>query len=89
MSGGGMFTTLVSVAATFLLLPQAHARSASWIIDHILAGYGGRYLEQGLIAWKVLLALLIFASVRAVLKLAFSAASLALAMRLLNLVRDR
>lgn len=84
-----MFVTLAAVAITFLTLPGANDRTAPWIATHILSGYGGQHLENGLLFWKVLLAFLIFASVRAVFKLAFSAASLALALRLVSFIRER
>jgi hypothetical protein len=84
-----MFIILVAAAASFVLLPAAYTNTAPWVTDHILTGYGEEHLQDILIAWKMLLALLIFALTRAVLRLAFSAGSLALAMRLVSIVRDR
>lgn len=84
-----MFILLVSGAASFLLLPLAYTHTSAFMAEHILAGYGAKYLDDALFAWKVLLALLIFATLRAVLKLVFSAASLALAMRVVATMRDR
>lgn len=84
-----MFSALASAAASFVLLPHAYETSAPWITQHVLSGYGAAHADDFLLAWKVLLALLIFASVRVLLKLAFSAASLALAMRVVSSLRDR
>lgn len=84
-----MFSTLAAIAATFLVLPVVYVQTAPWVRMHILGAYQPSNMENAMLAWKVLLALLIFASVRSVLNLAFSAASLALAMRVIRLARGR
>jgi hypothetical protein len=85
----GMFVIIAAAAAAFLLLPFALARTSPWIARHVVDGYGAQHLETGLLCWKLLLAVLIFAAVRTGLRLAFSAASLALAMRIIALMQRR
>lgn len=84
-----MFSSLTSAAASFILLPHVYATSAPWITQNVLSGYGAAHADDLLLAWKVLLALLLFAATRVLLKLAFSAATLALAMRIVSSLRDR
>ena len=78
-----MFVLVIALTLTFLLLPAAAAGTSPWIIRHILDGYGAVHLDDWLFAWKVLLALLIFAGVRAVLHVLTRAAGLLLALRLI------
>lgn len=84
-----MFVIVTAAAAAFLLLPFAAARTSPWIVRHVVDGYGAQYLETWLLCWKLLLAVLIFAAVRTVLRLAFSAASLALVLRIIALMQGR
>lgn len=84
-----MFAIVIAAAATFLLLPVAAAFTAPWVVRHVAAGYGAQHLETLLVCWKLLLAVLIFAAVRAALRLAFSAASLALALRIVGFLQGR
>lgn len=84
-----MFSFLMAAVVSFILLPHVYATSAPWITQHVLSGYGAAHVDDLLLAWKVLLALLLFAVTRVLLKLAFSAASLALAMRVVSSLRDR
>ncbi len=84
-----MFNVLTSAAATFFVLPAAYEASAPWVRMHVLSSYPVRNIDNAMLAWKVLLGLLIFAGARAALKLALSAASLALAMRVIRMARGR
>lgn len=84
-----MLAIVIAAAATFLLLPVAAARTAPWVVRHVVAGYGAQHLETGLLCWKLLLAVLIFAAIRAALRLAFSAASLAFALRIVGFLQGR
>jgi hypothetical protein len=74
---------VIGAAAAFVLLPWADALSWQWIASDLIAGYGLQDIKTLRLFWKGLIALLLFASIRAALSLLFSAASLALAMRLL------
>lgn len=84
-----MFGTAVALIATFLLSPWAAALTTPWLTRHVIAGYGAAHISNLLLLWQLLLALLIFAAVRAALKLLFSAASLALAFKLIALLQGR
>lgn len=82
-----LFIFAIGVAVAFVVLPEATAYTQPWVMRHVLAGYGSEHLEAVLLGWKILLAVLLFAAVQALLRLVFSAAGLALAMRLVARAR--
>lgn len=82
-----MLATMMAAVAAFLLLPYAEAYSLGVLPAGLLLWYGPQNLDLMQILWRVLLALSIFAAVRALLQLIFSAAGLALALRVLAATR--
>ena len=76
-----------AVTASFAWLPDVYAETKSWVIPHIISEFGAQHLDWLLIAWKAILALLIYAAVRSLLGLVLSAAGLAIALRILSIFR--
>lgn len=85
-SGAMSFLTFATaLAVAFVTLPDAYEWSRPLVMRHVLSGYGPEVLSWGPTAWKVLLALLIFAAVRAGLQLLFSAVGLGIALAIVSL----
>jgi|GEM_PF-4222659 len=78
---------IASVIAAFVYLPVLNARTSDWVIHHIITGFGAQHLEWLRFGWQAFLFLLIFAAVRAVLGLIFSATALAIALKILSMFR--
>lgn len=82
-----LLSFISAVAASFAWLPDVYEKTRSWVIPHIINGFGTQHLDWLLIAWKAVLALLIYAAVRSLLGLVLSAAGLAIALRILSIFR--
>jgi len=76
-----------AVTAAFVWLPDAFAKTKSWVVPHIISGFGAQHLDWLLIAWHAVLALLIYSFIRSLLGLVLSAAGLAIALRILSIFR--
>lgn len=90
-SGFARATELLSfgsaLTAAFVWLPDVAAKTQSWVVPHIISGFGAQHLDWLLFGWKAVLALLIYSAVRSLLGLVLSAAGLAIALRILSMFR--
>ena len=84
-----MLTLVAGIVAAFLLLPWAETQTLGFVLRITASWYGAEHIETVRTVWRILLALLIFAVTSAGLRLVFSAASLAVAMRILSKARGR